>query len=993
MEHSSHTHPLPHGQHQEPRLLAQPSHALPLQGLSASTPQTSPYQGLAAHSRRLQLRNVHFTASSLSPRRISPLLGLAPGPIESFGRLQDSEDSPLSAEKRSLYGETLPPNPVNILQEIQNSARRKVSLPKPGFGAIFQDQESMDENTKPLDDSEMSWYEERSNECTPSAPRATSPTILREASLNQRVQPPLNFPLTKQTNGRARAQSTMSSHGVEQNRYIEHLESQLASAQARIETLTSPKTIKLRSVKLRSLTVENRNLQRENSEWAKRTEEMVQQERKRYASLEGAMNSRLQAMEEDMEIKDARIAEFEWELETMRAQVKEAEGLEEANANLEKKIDMLSDLLVNSPNRPESRSAATSPIKTSTQFSPSKRDKRPMSVLARASSSPNGARLSLASVSETAFWDSRSRSTSIVETPEDSSLLEDPDEQVQSPISESDHIFPDSSKRFSDSGSYDDRGNSTSFGTRTGPSSSRPTSFMSSSSMGVPSWGVPLQHDSESKISNRQRKMRKFPSGSNTLKPLILPVASTGNVPSLPASAPIYPSIEAVAQRDVSDGSSIDPTTSFLTRLVDSSPYSTPTVPSRQRSTTSVREQTLNALEGKRRNASAEMGSFDGETCVASGSSPEAESVFADSRRRRRSKPESLQKELEQADTEHARLNGLGISASEAFEESRVPLTSRSFDSQDPTYLPQRNATPRARPRSIESNDPITPPTLKARNTTLFNTTPDHPQSLFARVTNLVTQTKQDPFVLARRILTNAWTLGSASMGGMGWWLIGPLHHHQRCRSLECRNKPESHSIPDGSSRRGACGNVHWQHFSAEIRNGRVVDLGPSGECERTSKTPKHPLAHDECKSNTIPPFVPGNSRVEPHLFPCDECVEPSSRRTLRMWFQFSLTVVLAVGLAVKHGPGVLLADLSEDGHTAICPRTASGREQQEQQQRRQERMSLQQDEDDTIRLDTGVGAEDELSSTLVDSRDGADSAYGSIAFAETLGPADFEAG
>ena len=111
------------------------------------------------------------------------------------------------------------------------------------------------------------------------------------------------------------------------------------------------------------------------------------------------------------------------------------------------------------------------------------------------------------------------------------------------------------------------------------------------------------------------------------------------------------------------------------------------------------------------------------------------------------------------------------------------------------------------------------------------------------------------------------------------------------------------------------------------------------------------------------------------------------------MWFQFSLTVVLAVGLAVKYGPGVLLADLSEDGHTAICPRTASERRQEEQQQHRQERIPSQNDEDDTIRFSAGIGAKGEIPSSLVDSRDGADSAYGSIAFADMLGPADFEAG
>ena len=45
----------------------------------------------------------------------------------------------------------------------------------------------------------------------------------------------------------------------------------------------------------------------------------------------------------------------------------------------------------------------------------------------------------------------------------------------------------------------------------------------------------------------------------------------------------------------------------------------------------------------------------------------------------------------------------------------------------------------------------------------------------------------------------------------------------------------------------------------------------------------------------------------------CISCVEPSTRRTLRLWLQFSLMIVLAVGMAFKHGPEALLEPLSDE--------------------------------------------------------------------------------
>lgn len=131
------------------------------------------------------------------------------------------------------------------------------------------------------------------------------------------------------------------------------------------------------------------------------------------------------------------------------------------------------------------------------------------------------------------------------------------------------------------------------------------------------------------------------------------------------------------------------------------------------------------------------------------------------------------------------------------------------------------------------------------------------------------------------------------------------------------------------------------------------------------------------------------------------------------MWFQFSLTVVLAVGLAVKYGPGTLLAETSEGGggqqqqQTAICScvtngndRTNEEREEERQRRRReqqQQRAGRQRSDGNGTRRSGAINAEGRKapSGSFLDSdkRHGTDSGYGSIAFVEMLGPGDFEGG
>ncbi|MCJ1449692.1 hypothetical protein MMC28_000020 [Mycoblastus sanguinarius] len=960
-QHSSHAHPLPDGQKHSSHQLSASSHAF-----LARTPPTLASQqqieGLSQQTRRLQLRNAGFRGSFFPARRVSPIFGTSQSAIEQFVRPITKEKSTSSTETASVYSEDLSPSPVNILQEIQKSTKKKRNKPRPGFGTIFQDntaQEGVNE-----DASETSWYNEGSNNCSPAAMGASPVNTmkLREGSLNQKTPPPLSSPLAKQVKGRHLSHLNLRSASFEASKYIEHLESQLASVNAKLDSLVSPTTNKLRSAKLRALTAESRNLRLEVSEWEKKFAERVEEERYQRAEIEMELKIRLQTIEDEVEMKDAKIGELEWELESMRVKVREFEDLEAINRTLEKRVDVLTNLLAHSPSKLDVSSATNSPNKAD----PTKRLSRPRSMLSKLPSStgfvPGCVRLSQVTAPEAAFWRSSSykSSTSIAESPEDP-MSPGEEDQLASPTHDEGTMSPDFMQQSRPSEVFEHRSrSSTSF--RSAPSSSsRRTSIRSSVSFGSTSWGLPMPAESEPKSAQKHRRMRKFPSGSNTLKPLILP-ATTGG-PSLPASAPTYPSIEAIAKRDILE-TSLDPTTSFLSKPADSSPISTPIQPSPCHSTTWAQEQTLKALEGKFRNSDY-LDEYPSPQWLTPG--PEDSSTRPDETspgmRKRRSRPRSLKKELEEAAATQAEEIQAKAGSYDPFEDGLIPIDEESLPESgqipigmDSTPLQASLSNVYSMQRCLAIESDITPKpdrysvplvlpshlSAKALSTTAVAT--QNAYGIFSRLTSLVSQRNEDPWFLARRLLSNAWLLCSKRLGGMGWWLLGLIYHQNKWRK-------QKRTADNGVAEENPREEFDWHHFSAEASRSRAAehyfrDYGGTRQ-DQSLRT-----------SSSTPPPKP---RKYPHLFPCEDCVEPPSRRTFRLWFQFSLAIVLAVGVAIKNGPGILLVPAPP---LHECEPLLQGRRPR-------------QDSEDQA----------------LDCRhlNGMDSGYGSITFAETLGPADFE--
>lgn len=977
-----HAHPLPDARHAPS--IAQPETSYASCTITSSPTLASQQQkdGLSQQTRRLQLRNTGFRGPVLSFRRISPLLGASTNGIEPFTRPVNSENSPASVEKRMLYGEDLPQSPVNILQEIHKiSTRKKRNSPSPAPGAIFEDNTITGKD----DASETSWYNEGSNNCSPATSAMTPARMnqLREVSLNQKTPPPPSTPLLKHVKGRNSTRAKNRSLSSEAATYIEHLESELASAHAKLEWQPSPRTSKLRSAKLRTLTTENRSLKHDNAEWEKRFEARVQEERNKRLEADLEMRGRMRILEDELEMKDARTAELEWEVESMRVRVRDLEGLEAINVSLERRIEALTNLLVQSPAKFDVSSASTSPVRRD----PSKRTPRPRSMLPRIPPSPGGLRLSLATVSESAIGRSQSLGSplNIVESPEDEPETEIGEENPQSPVCNQDTMSPRYTRQ---SGSFDGRSRaSASFRSATS-STSRSMSMRSSGSFRPISWDSAEQ---EPGSTTRQRKMRRFPSGSSSLKPLILPSAAV--VPSIPASAPIYPSIEATARRDCS-AVSLDPTSAFLSTFGDDSTHSTPDPPRSERSASWAQEQTLKALEGKFRDTDYHVNNERQGTLSLSPDDGEQSMGFREiptDKSKRRSRPRSLQKELEEAEIKQAA--GAQAKADtdylEIYEDDLIPVEDdeqpgQTMNGMDytPSRLPPIAFHSRQRRLVADSENtpsPIqqkitcacaTPSSLKAPSSTAL--TSEHAHGLFTRLTNVITQTKQDPYILARRLLANAWSQGSKRLGGMAWWLLG-LVYGTRWRK---RKRWADIGIVEADSSR----DFDWQHFSAQASRSTTNehyfrDYGGTHNNRESWLSPPH------ISSRVVPSISPSSgSRIQPHRFPCKDCEEPSSRRTFRLWFQFSIAIILAVGMAVKHGPGTLLAAnpprLTVLEHTRPRENEPLLKEQRRRQQKH--------DHPDCTEEAS------QRSGTSYDTT-GMDSGYGSITFAEILGPADFE--
>lgn len=893
-----HAHPLPDRADITTRPPSWPSNSPTTIASTSSCTPPQPDDSLNQQTRLLQLRNAGFRGTLLPGRRISPIFGSPPNVTDAFLRPLNDENSPTASERRLLHGEDLPPNAVNILQEIHNTARQRHTSPKPDFGAIFQDNTTTGKAGGEIGSPRA---EEQHDNWLPSTPRFLPKTSkLNHGSENDRTtSPPSSPPCSRPIKGRRMIRVNPRSTSLEATKYIEHLESQLTAANAKIESYASPAANKARSSKARALSIESRILRQEVFDWEKNFAERVKDELDQHLELEAGIRLRLQMLEDELEIKNVKMRELEWELDTMRARVKDAEGLQEVNLKLEKRIDVLTSLLVISPTKLDLGSVPCSPCKKKVQRSKSK--------LPKGALSPRGIRLSFNTGVDGLFSD-----TKLLDS--NSSISNSPAEMGQ-PIDEDERQnLPEKTAGTSSS-------SSTSSSSDSIPAfSSRPTSIQSASSVGLTSpEGLCGLVESQTPSAIRQRKMRRFPSGTCTLKPLILPKAAT--IPSIPTSAPLYTFSESPFD-DPSD-KSVDPLTAFLSQSELSSSLSTPDMALRRRRATWTQNQTLKALEGnlKRVDGSLEASVMYGYSPISEKISHTPERISSERQSTKRPRPLSLEKELELAngDSPNQFDDGLVPIEPEAHLESiRADPDSRQHAPPSPSAILRRQ-------RSWTADSEITPKQTARYSCIEFLPNPLLPTpahittplpaknafNILTRLANLISRAKQDPLVLAQRILYNAWTFGSARFGGIGWWLLGLGFRSSQRQAKRCTaNGAAVEETP--------LSRFNWQHFSAHASRQRAADSyirNHPMEGGQYAHAPQVLTLYQEWQApwpECGPPQLNAAAGNEepPQKFPCDNCEEPSSRRTFRLWIHLTLAIVLTVGVAIKEGPGVLFTDI-----------------------------------------------------------------------------------
>lgn len=236
-------------------------------------------------------------------------------------------------KKRRLSG--------NILQEINSSSYR------------------LRERSRPRLDAAISVFAEESENLTDTG----------------MASPPAQVPSLQKRAVKTRHQKTVHkrrSVSGEASKYIEHLEAELAATQSQLSSIMSPTVTREQTSKMRTLNAETRQLQQELAEWEQKYHERVQEEVDCRTALESGLRSRIRVLEQDAEETLLKLRELEYQLETTTQTLA---AVETANIGLEKRLEMMSEILATSPTKFDLHAEAPGRVR--------KRHIRPKSMLPR----------------------------------------------------------------------------------------------------------------------------------------------------------------------------------------------------------------------------------------------------------------------------------------------------------------------------------------------------------------------------------------------------------------------------------------------------------------------------------------------------------------------------------------------------------------------------------------------------------------------------------
>ncbi|KAL1999009.1 hypothetical protein VTN02DRAFT_5206 [Thermoascus thermophilus] len=860
-----------------------PPHSPPL----STSPPHQLSKPFSLQTRRLQLRNAGFRAPQLPGRRISDNLTAwrsASGGSQMYTDENNSSNSPdPSSTQNGSDNSSSARRRVNILQEINNSTERRRRQPfsRPSVRTLFQQEDN--NNTEDLfrspcpskehgilsspivfdqsqsDDGETGQHAMKSRD---QSVRGGSPFLYSSSSITSR----------KRRNDRRPGYGT--------TRYIEHLEAQLAASQSELDSVNSSAS-RPQISRLRSRNAEIRMLKQELAEWESKFEHRVRMEIGSWTETESKLKTRIRELEGQVEADRRKINELEYENEMQAQRLRDAEALSSTNRNLERRIDVLTELLAQSP---------------------TKLERSRNSVCRSGPVSPGGPRLARAK-SMRSCWPSPQNGGPFqppvspgAKAGNDLADASDPlvgDDAESRSASQRESIFDDQTSGLTSESTSVTRDSMFLSSAHRSQRSSMISQHSSASSVSLP---FPISPDSLGKFQSRHKKMRRFPSGSCTLKPLILPVA-TGDYPSSPRQSVFSPQRESQA--------SFDPATAFSDDQ-DDNPSS-----NHKRDPSWAQQESLNALEGRtnyyetfeeaisrigtKSDVSPDLGrrlDVDLDNALRSRSHeepiPEEDEDFYFERAPRAADSDASQEHVAGGRRDHTPTILLSSADDHAESPTRHPLTRRR------KYLSSKDRT---KAKNKEPSTAVTQGSPAAR------VAPRHAVGILARYVSYLRELQRHPTELARRVIANAWHSNWQRMGKLSWWVLGLFLGPQ---SRDRRFRRQLSSEAD---------NYDWHRYSGAIhlRRSTLLDHPPvmthGCRLDANDRSPGR-AAYGNRRSQYVQQEIPESSPEEPPRR------TSSFGRSLCLWAKFSFAVVLAIGIAVKDGPETLLEDRS---HGPFC--------------------------------------------------------------------------
>ncbi|KAM0706560.1 hypothetical protein Q7P35_005887 [Cladosporium inversicolor] len=157
--------------------------------------------------------------------------------------------------------------------------------------------------------------------------------------------PPKGAPKLRSAKVKGKLGAKRRSVSGETKKYVDHLEAELASTQSQLLAVTSPSITRQQTNMVRSLNAETKQLQDALEEWEDKYDERVQEVVEQHTAIAIGLRNQLRSHEEQGEEDRYRIHELEEQVGAMRQNLESAEV---ANVQLEKRLEVLSDLLATS---------------------------------------------------------------------------------------------------------------------------------------------------------------------------------------------------------------------------------------------------------------------------------------------------------------------------------------------------------------------------------------------------------------------------------------------------------------------------------------------------------------------------------------------------------------------------------------------------------------------------------------------------------------------